>query len=105
MREGDYDRIDRCYICGCPLNESLTWIESELDHHEEYSIIKDQLKESATAFDVRVMLEAMPTHDYEISEYEKAHPEILPDALKRQSDFVDRVVKYASKVIEVLKEE
>lgn len=102
LRGGDYDTIDHCCICGCPLNSTLTWIKSELDHHEEYSITEDQLKESSIAFELRVMFESMPTCDYAISEYAKAHPELLPRELKKQSDFVDRVIRYAEKVIKIL---
>lgn len=102
LNHGDHERIERCYQCDKPLHESLAWIESELDHHEQYSITKDQLQESCIAFEVRVMFEAMPTCDFEISEYAKLNYKRLAEALKDQSNFVERVVKYADKVIKVL---
>ena len=104
---GDHERIDSCAICYRPLNEQLTWIKSEFEHHQEYSVTKEDLTESRTAFDVRCMLEAMPSVDYKIDEYHKHQNSLgndkpLKEALKRQSDFVDEVVKYAALIVEVL---
>lgn len=99
----DYDNFKQCHQCGKFLNDTLTWIESELEHHEEYDNDKESLQYSCTAFEIRVMLEAMPTIDCEITGYENAHPELIPAALKRQADFVNRVVRYAELVIKCLK--
>lgn len=101
----DYDRIYHCYNCNNPLNESLTWIEQELDHHVEFNINKKNLQKSRTAFEVRVMFESFPSIDYEISEYAKSHPEQMKKEIKWQKDFVDRVINYAKQVIAVLDKE
>jgi len=104
---GDHESISSCCICGRPLNEQLTWIDSEFEHHQHYSITKEDLTESRTAFDVRCILEAMPTVDCSISQYcihqnNLGNDKPLKEALKRQSEFVDEVVKYAGLVVEVL---
>ena len=42
--DGDHNNINRCYQCSRPLNESLTWIDQEFEHHEEYSTTLRDLK-------------------------------------------------------------
>jgi len=98
----DHENINYCYQCNTALNDSLTWVCWELDHIEESDFTKENLQDSAAAFEFRVIFEAMPTCDCEISGYTKTHLEELPAALKRQSDFVTKVVGYAQKVIECL---
>jgi len=98
----DHENINFCYQCNTALNDSLTWIEYELDRMEENDFTKENLQLSSTAFEFRVIFEAMPTCDCEISGYAKAHLEELPAELKEQSDFVIKVVGYAQKVIDCL---
>lgn len=98
----DYESINCCYQCGKPLNDTLTWIEMELNYHVEYSIEKVDLQKSRTAFDVRVMFEAMPTCDYEIRSRDKKNTERLKEAKDMQDDFVNKVINYAEQVIAVL---
>jgi len=102
---GDYDRIYYCYNCNNPLNGSLTWIESELNHHIENNINKKSLQISSIAFEIRVMFESFPSLDHEISEYAKSHSEQMKKEIKWQKDFVDRVINYAKQVIAVLDKE
>lgn len=104
---GDHERIDSCAVCGRPLNEQLTWINSEFDYHHEYSITRECLTESRTAFDVRCMLEAMPTVDcsiggYPIHQNNLGNKKPLEEALDRQTRFVNKVVKYAELVVQIL---
>jgi hypothetical protein len=104
---GDHESIDHCAICFRPLNEQLTWIGSEFEHHVEYSTTKEDLTESCVAFDVRCMLEAMPTIDHKIDTYhihesQMGNDQPLKDALAHQKKFVDKVVAYAELVISVL---
>ena len=105
--DGDHESIERCSVCGRPLTSSLTWIEQEFDHHEQFSITMDDFKDGCTAFDVKVMLDAMPSCDHRITEYnfhqdKIGNPEPLKQAIKWQNDFVERVIKYAELVINVL---
>src|ERR1700748_178934 len=57
----DHERIDSCYCCGRPLNGSLTWIKYELEHWLENAILKEHIS-SRDAFDLRVMLQSMPSN-------------------------------------------
>ncbi len=104
---GDHERLDSCAICGRPLNEQLTWIDSEFDYHQEYSVTRESLTESRTAFDVRCMLEAMPTADcriegYPIHQNSLGNKKPLEEALGRQNQFINKVVKYAELIVQIL---
>lgn len=104
---GDHELLSSCAICFKPLNEQLTWINNEFEHHSKYSVTRKDLTQSRTAFDVRCMLEAMPSADCKISPYQIYQDSIgngkpLKEGLKRQSDFVDKVIKYSELVISLL---
>lgn len=104
---GDHERIDSCSVCFRPLNEQLTWVHTEFEHHHEYSITKKDLTKSRTAFDVRCILESMPSIDCKIDNYpihqnSLGNNKPLKEALKRQSDFVSEVIKYAQLIIKYL---
>ena len=106
-RMGDNDKIDHCYSCGCKMTGSLTWIKEELWHHENYSTTREVLVSSSVAYDVKVMFEAMPSHDYSIEGYPKYQYQLgnrkpLIDSVNHQLEFVDRVMKYAGLVISEL---
>ncbi len=106
--DGDHENIERCSICGRPLSNSLTWIEQELDHHEKNTITIEDLQDGCSAFDVKIMLEAMPTCDHCISEYDLhqeriGNPKPLEQAKKRQEEFINRVINYAELVISKFK--
>lgn len=105
--DGDHENIERCSICFRPLSDSLTWINSELEHHEEYSIELSCFKEGHSAFDVMVMLDAMPSCDCRITEYDLhqnkiGNPGPLIEAEKRRNDFINRVIRYAELIINLL---
>lgn len=109
LNNGDNDSIKSCPYCGIKQTGSLTWIGQELDHHENY-ITKDDLTDSSTAYDVRVMLESMPSRDHNIGGYPKhqyklGNWKVLADAINGQIEFVQRVVTYAEKVVAVLAKE
>ena len=80
----DYDKIYRCSVCNRPLNNSLTWIYDEFYHHKLASTTRERLMQSGTAFDVRIMLESLPSND-----------------CKDRVDIAD-VIAYAKKVIRLL---
>jgi len=106
--DGDHDKIERCNICGRPLNEFLTWIDDEFKHHKENSITKKDLIDPATAFEVKSMLDAMPSCDYEISGYTKHQYSLgnllpLMEEKRNQKKFVAAVVDYAKLIIKELK--
>lgn len=105
--DGDHNKIDHCYQCSRPLNSQLTWIKQELEHHELYSVTKRHLKMSSVAFDVIAMLEAMPTVDVSISDYDRhqqtlGNEEPMKNAMERMEKFVTRVIDYAEMVIAVM---
>ena len=104
---GDHERIGSCASCGRPLNEQLTWIRHEFDYYESIVITKEDLTKSRTAFDIRCILEAMPSIDYRVSDYDTHQHKLgnktpLKESLQRQKDFVDNIVKFAALVIEIL---
>lgn len=104
----DHENIGSCYRCGRPLNEFLTWIKQEFDHHTENSMKKEDLIESRTAFDVIAMLQSFPSADYSVSEYDLhqkklGNPIPLQKSIVRQTDFVNSVIDFARNVISELK--
>lgn len=101
---GDHENINYCYQCGKPLNDTLTWIEQELDHHTENNLEKKCFQVSGIAFEIRVMFKSFPSIDYEISDYDKTHPESMVQKIKMQKKFTDRVINYAKQIILILKE-
>ncbi|NDV81349.1 hypothetical protein [Bacteroides sp. 51] len=104
----DHESFDRCCICYCYFNEYLTWIHQEFSHHEEYSVTADDLKSSNTAFELRGIYYSLYwSCDHQISQYSKhqyhlGNEKPLNDALDRQKDLINRVVKHASLVIGIL---
>jgi hypothetical protein len=65
------------------------------------------LKNSRTAFDLRVIFESIPSNDYDIGGYAKhqnllGNPEPLKQALINQRWFINEVVEYAELVIKKL---
>lgn len=107
----DYESFDRCCICGSYFNEFLTWIDQEFDHHETNSTTIDDFKDSQTAYELRGIFHSLHwSCDNQISGYAKyqfslGNDEPLNDTLKRQQALIDRVVKYASLVIEAFGKE
>ena len=103
---GDKESIGSCYVCGRPLATSLTWITQELEHHEEHSINYGDLTSSRTAYDIILLLEAMPSQDYTFSGYDKyqyslGNKEPYKQKLKWINEFNQRVVNLAKRIIAV----
>ena len=98
--DGDQEGIERCHICGRPLNEWLTWCRDELEYLEELKpytnkIIKEE------AFTIFCILQSQPTNDESISEYAKHQGgEILQQSLKRREEFFKRIQELAQAVID-----
>jgi hypothetical protein len=98
--DGDHESIEICSVCGKPLNEWLTWCESELDYLEEdkpwsAQFFKDQ------AFLITAILRSTPTMDCDISNYAKHQGgKILEDDLQEREDFFQRIGQLAQAVID-----
>jgi hypothetical protein len=98
--DGDHERIEICCQCSKPLNEWLTWCESELQYLDQCKpwstkFLKDE------GFLISCILCSSPTMDCEISRY-AIHQggDILIEALKRREEFFQRIYELAESVIE-----
>lgn len=105
---GDHENIGSCYMCGRPLNEFLTWIGQEFEHHKTESTKKSDFIESRTAFDIIAILQSFPSIDHEIREYhihqkKLGNPIPLQQELGRQTHFVNEVIDYAKNIIKELR--
>lgn len=98
--DGDHESIETCCICGKPLNESLTWCESELEYLEENQpwdskFLKDE------GFLIGAILNSTPTMDCDILGYAKYQKgEILDEALQEREVFFSRIGQLAQSVID-----
>ncbi|RPJ55925.1 MAG: hypothetical protein EHM12_11190 [Dehalococcoidia bacterium] len=90
---GDHEKIGHCYICWKPLNQSLTWIKDEFEHHKEYTITRKDLTDKDIAFEIKCILESMPSSDYDTGIYYQKH----------QKKFIRDIINYAKVVIKELK--
>lgn len=98
--DGDHENIEMCYQCAKPLNEWLTWCNTELEYLEENKPwITEFLKEEG--FLIHCILQSTPTMDCNISNYHKHQGgEILKQALIRREEFFQRIGELANSVIE-----
>jgi hypothetical protein len=101
--DGDNEDFHYCWICDKPLHERLTYAEDKLDwfYTCEYDWNKSFLE--AFAFELRVILESMPTSDYYINHrcYETAGP-ALNMFLEKRSAFYAKVEKLAKSINKTL---
>jgi hypothetical protein len=96
--DGDHERIEICTQCFKPLNEWLTWCESELDYLEQDPFTPQSLKDEG--FLIHCILQSSPTHDYAISDYAKHQGgEALQRAFDSREMFFQRIGKLAEAVI------
>lgn len=97
--DGDHDKIEICTVCSKPLNEYLTWCESELDHLEQNKPWNAEfLKEEG--FLILAILESMPTGDCKIDSYHITKGgQVLENALQRREKFFQRILELAQAVI------
>lgn len=100
--DGDHENIEICSVCEKPLNESLTWCESELQYIEGETCNAEFFKHQA--FLIHAILNSTPTQGCKIDNYAK-HQEgkILEKALQRREDFFQRILKLAESVISAFK--
>jgi hypothetical protein len=105
--DGDHERFETCSQCGRYLNNHLTWIRSELEHHIQYTRTKDELTKSHNVFEISCIFCSFPGSDYKVSEYSK-HQEylgndepILSD-IRHQKEHINKVFEYAQHVIKML---
>lgn len=97
--DDDHERIEICCQCGKPLNEWLTWCDSELEYIEENKPWTPEfLKEQG--FLIHCIFQSMPTMDYSISEYAKNNSDSLQSALERREQFFQRIGNLAKCIIE-----
>ena len=105
--DGDHENIGSCTNCGCPLNQSLTWVKYEFEHHVVNTRKRDDIIDSRNAYDLTVIFNSMPSNDCTISGYaihqnKLGNPVELKKALLNQKKFVTKIVRYASHVIKQL---
>lgn len=98
--DGDHERIEICNQCGKPLNEWLTWCESELEYLEENKPWSVEFFKNE-GFLIHCIFQSSPTLDYEISERAKYQGgEILKKELETREQFFQRLGELAKNVIE-----
>ena len=97
---GDHEKIERCYSCGVYFNQSLTWVETELDYLEDSEV---DLSDEDYVFTVLAVFGSLPSCDYAIEGYPKhqfslGNGKPLADALKWREEFYERLVKLALQI-------
>lgn len=98
--DGDHENIETCSVCGKPLNEYLTWCDSELQYLEENKPWNAQFL-ADEGFVIGVILHSTPTMDDDISGYAKyQRGEILQKALQSREEFFQRIGQLAQSVID-----
>jgi hypothetical protein len=96
----DHESIEICSICGKPMNEYLTWCNSELEYLEENKPWDAQFL-ADEGFVIGVILDSTPTMDCNISDYAKYQKgETLQKALQSREEFFQRIGKLAQSVID-----
>lgn len=100
--DGDHESIETCCVCGKPLNEWLTWCNSELEYLElEENKPWNAQFLSNEGFVIGVILNSTPTMDNDISGYAKyQRGKILEDALQSREDFFQRIGQLGQSVID-----
>lgn len=97
--DGDHENIELCSQCSKPLNEWLTWCDSELEYIEQckpwnIQFIKDE------GFLIYCIFQSSPTQDNAISEYHKHQKgDILIKALEQREQFFQRIGELANFII------
>lgn len=97
--DGDHEAIELCPQCDKPLNEWLTWCDTELEYLEECKpwnaeFIKDE------GFLIHCILKSSPTMDCSISNYAKKDGDRLKCALKDREHFFQRIGNLAQYIID-----
>lgn len=98
--DSDHDRVEICTICDSFLNDTMTWVEAEMDYISEnkpYTVefIKDN------AFVINSILNSQPSNDCEIGNYTlKKDGEELESAYQLQLDFFNEILELSNFVME-----
>jgi hypothetical protein len=98
---GDHENIERCCICSCPLNNSLTWVKWEWDYWSTEELTADLISQSCYAFELRVLFESIPSADHGLSEYARNHKYFGYRSLQAQKDLYEAIVAKAQQVINI----
>ncbi len=99
--DGDHESIETCCQCGKPLNEWLTWCDSELEYLEEckpwdLQFLKDE------SFLIHCILQSGPTMDCDISDFAKhQRGDILKKELENREHFFQRIGNLVQYIIKV----
>lgn len=102
QNDGDHDKFEICSVCGRHLNEFLTWINDEIDHHIENSITKENIITPTTAFEISGCLYSMHWNaDKRMDAHAAAYHH--DEGIKQQKAFIKKVVDYASLIIDLIK--
>jgi len=96
--DGEHESIETCWQCGKPLNEWLTWCNSELEYIEEYKWTPEFIKKEG--FLIHCIFQSSPTMDCSISNYSKKDSYGLKRALESREQFFQRIGNLAQYIIE-----
>ncbi len=97
--DGDHEDIQLCWNCAIPLNEFLTWCDSEMEYLEQnYPLSWDFIKQEA--FVIHAILQSSPTCDAKLGSYRNYSPEEpKQEDLDRREQFFQRIVFLAESVL------
>lgn len=93
----DYGNLEKCSVCGHPLNEFLTWIRDEFEYHSENTILREDI--IGDAFDLKAIIQSYPSNDNTISQFAInesliGNDNLLKEQIKRRDDFTNKVLEY-----------
>ncbi|MDR3266240.1 MAG: hypothetical protein LBT24_01540 [Tannerella sp.] len=99
--DSDRNLINYCHQCGVPLNDTLTWVNCELEEIEsapewDASYLKSE------AFTICCILESLPSCDIHLTSYDKKN-KLYDDFFKKREEFYQRILKLATAVNKQLK--
>lgn len=102
QNDGDHDKFEICSVCGRHLNEFLTWIDQEIDNHIENTRTKENIINPETAFEISGCLYSMNWNaDERMGNHQATYH--YDEGIKRQKDFIKKVVNYAQHIVDTLK--
>lgn len=99
--DGDHENIESCSVCFRPLVSSLTWIDSEFEHHKIHTVTYDDVTSSRNAFDLIVMFNSFPSNDHGIRRYAECTDELYEQQKQRQDEFKKSVLDYAKYILSI----
>lgn len=98
--DGGHENIEICCQCGKPLNERLTWCDSELEYIEQHKpwtpeFLKDE------GFLIHCIFQSSPTMDCDVSNYSKNDSDRLKKALENREQFFQRIGDLAQFIMKI----